>query len=89
MKYAGAGSEGFRLLELSVGGQGGGITANQNGGSGDEGEEKDGSQEAVLLSVRGDGRVSMTGGGGVILKQGDLEVSRGDAAFKVCVAMDK
>lgn len=76
-----AGAEGFHLLELSVGGKGTG-SAGIEGGNEDEGEDR-GSQTKVLLSVRGDGRVSMDGGGGLIVKNGDLEVSQGDAIFKV------
>lgn len=36
-----------------------------------------------VFSVRGDGRVSLSGGGGVLLEEGDLEVSKGRAVFKV------
>lgn len=56
--------------------------AGNEGGNMDEGEGGDG-QNFVLLSVRGDGRVSIDGGGGVVVKDGDLEVSQGDATFKV------
>lgn len=76
-----AGAEGFQLLELSVGDQGTGGTRT-DGGNDDGGDGGD-SQSMVLLSVRGDGRVSIDGGGGVIVKDGDLEVSQGDATFKV------
>lgn len=63
-----ANSSPFKLLELSVG-----------GGE----EDAAASEEVVLLSVGGDGRVSMAGGGGVVLGEGDLEVSQGNAMFKV------
>lgn len=76
-----AGAEGFQLLELSVGGKGTG-SAGIEGGNQDEGEDGD-SENMVLLSVRGDGRVFIDGGGGVIVKDGDLEVAQGDATFKV------
>ncbi|CBJ33559.1 conserved unknown protein [Ectocarpus siliculosus] len=66
----GTGAKSFRLLELSVGGEG----ASE--------EENSGGQKQVLLSVGGDGRVLMTGGGGVLLEEGDLEVSGGGATFK-------
>lgn len=69
-----AGTESFQLLELSVGGKGARGSANEGVVEG---------QSTVLLSVRGDGRVAIDGGGGVIIKDGDLEVSQGDAAFKV------
>lgn len=68
---SGMGAESFRLLELSVGGEG----ANE--------EENSGGQKKVLLSVGGDGRVLVAGGGGVLLEEGDLEVSGGGATFKV------
>lgn len=77
----------FRLLELSVGGGGGGGGKEGvvEGGGGWAGGAGDGEgREAVsVLSVRGDGRVSMAGGGGVVLEEGDLTVSLGDANFKV------
>lgn len=70
----------FRLLELSVGGE------KKN----DEGELKGGDtakgvaqEPMVLMSVRGDGEVFMGGGGGMVLGEGDLEVSQGDASFQV------
>ncbi|CAM9167242.1 unnamed protein product [Ectocarpus sp. 12 AP-2014] len=66
----GMGAESFRLLELSVGGEGGSE------------EENSGGQKQVLLSVGGDGRMLMAGGGGVLLEEGDLEVSGGGATFK-------
>lgn len=76
-----AGAGGFQLLELSVGGKGTGGERNE-GGNEDEGEDGS-SEKMVVLSVRGDGRVSINGGGGVTVKDGDLEVSQGDATFKV------
>lgn len=76
-----AGAQGFHLLELSVGGKGTGSAGIDGGNMGDvEGGD---TQNMVLLSVRGDGRVSIDGGGGVVVKDGDLEVSQGDASFKV------
>ena len=36
-----------------------------------------------MLSVRGDGQVTMAGGGGLVLEEGDLVVSSGDAKFQV------
>lgn len=76
-----AGVEGFQLLELSVGGKG---TSSSGIEGGNKDEDEDGNSEnMVLLSVRGDGRVSIDGGGGVVVKDGDLEVSQGDATFKV------
>lgn len=68
---SGMGAESFRLLELSVGGEG----ASE--------EENSGGKKRVLLSVGGDGRVLMAGGGGVLLEEGDLEVSGGGATFRV------
>eukprot|EP00903_Cladosiphon_okamuranus_P017553 g16167.t1 len=76
----GAGAQGFHLLELSVGGKGTGSTGIDGGNMGDV--EDGGSENMVLLSVRGDGRVSIDGGGGVLVKDGDLEVSQGEATFK-------
>lgn len=78
-------SDRFRLLELSVGG--GGKEEDDGGeGGGEEGREEgvegDG-EKIVLMSVRGDGRISMSGGGGVVLEEGGLEVTRGNATFKV------
>lgn len=63
-------SDRFRLLELSTG---------RNEGS----EDASGDNVKSVFSVRGDGRVSMAGGGGIVLEEGDLELLRGDAAFKV------
>lgn len=60
----------FRLLELSVGG-------------GEEDEGIAGGDAKVILSVRGDGRMLMAGGGGIVLGEGNLEVSQGDATFQV------
>ena len=76
---AGARAQEFHLLELSVGGK---EIGGHEGGNMDEGEGG-GGQKVVLLSVRRDGRVSIDGGGGVVVKDGDLEVSNGDATFKV------
>lgn len=80
----------FRLLELSVGGGGGeeGVVegaADAGGGGGrvGGGGSGGGGEAFSVLSVRGDGRISMAGGGGVVLEEGDLTVSRGDAKFKV------
>lgn len=67
----------FRLFELAL--EGSGVA---EGEQGEEGLEAD-PERVVLLSVRGDGKVSLAGGGGVVLGEGDLEVSRGNASFKV------
>lgn len=70
-------SDRFRLFELALGGN-----DVAEGGEGDE-ELEAGREKVVLLSVRGDGKVSLAGGGGVVLEEGDLEVSGGNASFKV------
>lgn len=79
------GSDEFQLLELST-------MADQFGtavvhGDKNAGAEEDPSSLVMtkrrVLSVRGDGRITMSGGGGVFLEEGDLQVSRGDATFKV------
>lgn len=70
----------FKLLELSVGG-GEGKAREEGRGDWTGGEGRGGALS--LLSVRGDGRVSMAGGGGVVLEEGDLTVLQGDAKFQV------
>lgn len=70
-------SDNFRLLELS---------ALRSKSSVDEAHTEGGDQHTKvdsIFAVRGDGRVSMSGGGGVFLEEGNLEVSQGDATFKV------
>ena len=64
----------FRLLELSVGGK----RKDEEGREGGFEEDAD-----VLMSVRGDGRVLMRGGGGVVVGEGSLDVSQGNANVKV------
>lgn len=67
----------FSLMELSVGG------ADESRSGGDLQGWQEAREKKVLMSVRGDGRVMMAGGGGVLLSAGDLEVSKGDVLIKV------
>lgn len=81
------GSDQFRLLELST------LVVEEFGSAAevhghDTGQDTAAAMMAMtmrrnVLSVQGDGRISMAGGGGVVLEEGDLEVSQGDAKFKV------
>lgn len=70
----------FRLLELSVGGEKKNDEGEFEGGDTAKGVTQ---EPMVLMSVRGDGEVFMGGGGGMVLGEGDLEVSQGDASFQV------
>ncbi len=72
------GLQSFHLLELSVGEMAAGSPEDERSIGGGDGDDP-----RVLMSVRGDGRVSLAGGGGVIVKEGDLEVSGGGAKFEV------